>query len=98
MTTKKSASVSQAEIGASQGDLSSMELLARRFFDGRGVAQNHSMSYVWSTVATQLGVKNLDCLNKYSLKHMTTEQQASAIQEIQKVRGELPRVSGNYAL
>jgi TPR repeat protein len=41
MHKRKSKTVTQAEIQARNGNLDAMELLARRYFDGRGVEQSH---------------------------------------------------------
>jgi len=88
-TKSKSKSVMQAELHAHEGNPEAMELLARRFFDGRGVEQCYLMSYVWSSIATGHGVKHLGSLSHFCFKKMSTDQQSSVHQHIDTIKGML---------
>jgi TPR repeat protein len=85
----KSKSVIQAEALALKSNLDAMELLARRFFDGLGVEQCYLMSYVWSSIATDHGVKHLGSLSHFCFKKMNHTQQSSAQQHIDTIKGTL---------
>jgi hypothetical protein len=85
----KSKSVMQAELHALEGNFEAMELLARRFFDGRGVEQCYLMSYVWSSIATGYGVKHLGSLSHFCFKKMSHAQQSSVHQHIDTIKGTL---------
>ena len=78
MTAKKSPPVQQAEINAYQGSITAMEFLSRRLFEGRGVAQCHLWSFVWSSIAMERGVKHLESLNQFSFKKMSLQDQNQA--------------------
>lgn len=82
MHKRKSKTVTQAEIQARNGNLDAMELLARRYFDGRGVEQSHMWSFIWSSIATERGAKNLDSLSNFSFKRMSQIQRDGVKQGI----------------
>lgn len=93
MSKMKSKTVMQAESHALEGSRESMELLARRFFDGRGVEQCYLMSYVWSSIATEHGVKHLGSLSFFCFKKMSPAQQSSVHQHIDTIKGRLAQSS-----
>ncbi|HCH33729.1 MAG TPA: hypothetical protein DE045_12365 [Oceanospirillaceae bacterium] len=90
MLKTKSKAVAQAQALALQGDLAAMELLARRFFDGRGVEQCHLMSYIWASIATARGVKHLGSLSAFSFKKMDPEQVNNMPQQMAQTHSQLP--------
>lgn len=74
MIKPKSNSVIEAEVQAQRGSLNAMEFLARRYFDGRGVEQCHMQAFVWSSIATEHGVKHLGSLCDFSFRKMSQAQ------------------------
>jgi len=82
MHKRKSKIVARAEIQALNGNLDAMGLLAQRYFDGRGVEQSHMWSFIWSSIATERGAKNLDCLSNFSFKRMSQTQRDEVQQGI----------------
>jgi TPR repeat protein len=77
MSTIQSAYVNAAETKANGGDLIAMELLSRRFFEGRGTTQSFSKSFYWSSIAIQNGVSCLASLNAFALKNLNAQERQS---------------------
>ncbi|MDB4001937.1 hypothetical protein N9449_04450 [Oceanospirillaceae bacterium] len=82
METSKSAIVKQAEVSANEGDPLAMEFLARRFFEGRGVAQSFQRSYYWSTIGLDEGISYLNSLNQFAWKKLSTQERENTKQNL----------------
>jgi TPR repeat protein len=82
MTGKPSKLIELAETNAKAGDIAAIELLARRFFDGKGVAQSFQKSYFWSTIALKKDVTYVAGLNQYALKKLSEEEKRCAEKDL----------------
>ena len=82
MTTKSSKLVRLAETKANAGDIVAIELLARRFFDGKGVTQSFQKSYFWSTIALKRDVTYVASLNQFALKKLSEEEKRCAEKDL----------------
>ena len=81
--SKPSKLVILAETNANGGDIAAIEFLARRFFDGNGVAQSFQKSYFWSTIALNRDVSYVSSLNQFALKKLSEEEKKGADKDLQ---------------
>ena len=84
MTTPQSTYVSLAETNASSGDLTAIELLARRFFEGRGTVQCFQKSYYWSSIGLSNGISSLTILNLYAEKKLSKEEKSCVDKDLRE--------------
>jgi len=84
MTALQSTYVSLAETNAKNGDLAAIELLARRFFEGRGTVQCFQKSYYWSSIGLSNGVSSLTSLNLFAVKKLSKEEKACVDKDLRE--------------
>ena len=82
MATSQSKYITFAENNAQLGDPVAMELLARRFFEGRGTDQSFQKSYYWSTIALEKGLTYLTHMNQFALNKLSNDERELVGEEL----------------